>query len=519
MASTAPPLFCTFAGEREKTGLHGNGNKGGKIPNVLAWGMSLVLGLAFAFVSVLMCWHGAEIASIDSVNYLRFAQTGRCVDLPVHYGVAYPVFLWFCSLFGGEVPHITTLGNAICAFWFATILVRWLMASFRWIGVLGAMTVLANYAVLEDYARALSEGLFLVALALGVAGLSEWAESRRGGWFWMSGAAIGVACLTRYAGVAFAVCFAFCLWRAEGGGRQGWCLGGMHLGLGPGGMVAVALLHKLFFGSATNRMLGIHLAGWNQCGDAASTLISWFMPDRIWLALPMLPWLALAAILAMCAWGGFDGWKKRNLRRMLWSVSVPVYLLFLLLSYSLFDADIPFDRRMLSPLVLFLVLGWLDAFHNCRSARRWVAVAALVFWVLFGIFRARPMVSHRFREGEGWGGLEWDRSPTLRMLEATSGTTRFYSNAPGLLSWRGIGNVECVVFWQLPTSEMDNPGFMEAYDRMLDELRTGRACVVHLKSQAWMKRTIPLERIVADAELEKLAEYDDGAIFGKPGIW
>lgn len=491
-------------------------NKSG---NSAMWVASFGVGLAFSLVVALMCRHGAEITNIDSVNYLRFAQTGRCADLPVHYGVGYPMFLWICSLFGGSIAQTTTLGNVVCAFLFATVLTRCFMAGFGKFGVLGAITVLVNYAVLEDYARALSEGLFLSALALGTAGLAEWAESRRPGWLMTSGAAMGVACLTRYAGVAFACCFAFGLWRAEGGGRRAWHLGITYLALSLGGMVAVALTHRILTGSATNRVVDIHWVGWNQCGDAASTLTSWFMPDRLWLAIPTLPWLVLGVILAMCVWSGIDGWKKRNLWRLLWSVSVPAYLLFLLLSYSLFDADIPFDRRMLSPLVPFLFSGMIDVFSFWTGGKKllnWIIIAGLS---LFGIFRAWPVVVQRSQEGAGWGSLAWERSPTIQAVSKVSVHLKIYSNAAGLLSWRGIENVEGMVFWQLPTTEMDNPGFEVAYKEMLDDLENGRACLVHLQSYGWMKRTVPLERIVTDAGLEKLAEYGDGVIWGKPGAW
>ncbi len=225
----------------------------------------------------------------------------------------------------------------------------------------------------------------------------------------------------------------------------------------------------------------------------------------------------LGIILLLCIRYFIDGWAARNLRRLLWSVSVPAYLLFLCFSYSLFDADIPFDRRMLSPVLPFLVFGMLDVSGTWFAKKRWIPCTIMAGLTLFGILRAGPMVLQRFHEGAGWSCLSWNRSQTIQAVLQASVHVKFYSNAAGLLAWRGVDNVEGIVFWQLPTTEMNNPGFEVAYKEMLDDFENGRACLAHLRSYGWMKRTVSLERIVADAGLEKLAEYVDGEIWGKPG--
>lgn len=490
----------------------------GRDDRLPAWCMSLAIGVFFSIVVALMCRHGADISDSDTLSYLRFSQTNRLADLPVHHGVGYAIFLKICSLFFEDYNPMTALGNTVCGFLFATLLTRWFLAAFGKEGLLGACAVLANSAILEVYARAMSEGLFLLALVLGTMGLSKWWNTRNGMWILISGLATGVACLTRYAGVPFACCFALCLWRGENGGKRGLCLGGVYLGLSLAGLCGVLLAHHLLAGTATNRLFGIHWVGPFQLGLGATTLVSWLMPDRVWLGIPHLPFVVSAAILLFCSLALVLGWRLGKPQRTLWSVSILAYILFLFISYSLFDSDIHFYHRMLSPIVPFLFFGLADMLSEVSQKFRWIGWLVFSCWIALGIQRACPMVSRRFREGSGWGSLAWNQSATIHAVEHLPKSIKVYSNASGLLAWRGIANVDGIVFWQRPATEMENPGFAEAYGRMLDELRNGRACLVNFPACVWMKRTVPFERIVADAGLDKLAEYEDGSIWGQPGI-
>ena len=485
---------------------------------MVTWSASLAIGLFFTVVVALMCRHGADISDSDTLSYLRFSQTNRLADLPIHHGVGYAIFLKICSLFFKSYNPMTALGNMVCGFLFSSLLARWFLRAFGREGLLGTCAVLANSAILEVYARAMSEGLFLLALVLGAMGLSKWWSTRNFIWILISGLATGVACLTRYAGVPFACCFALCLWRGESVGKRGVCLSAVHLGISLVGLFSVLLTHHLFAGTATNRLLRVHWAGSFQLGMGSTTLVSWLMPDRVWLAIPSLPFIVSAMILLFCTVGLVHGWKHGNCQRMLWSVSILAYLQFLFISYSLFDSDIHFYHRMLSPIVPFLFFGLVDAFSEGTPKFRWVGWIVFSVWIALGIQRACPMVFRRFREGSGWGSLAWTQSATIRAVELLPKSIKVYSNASGLFAWRGISNVEGIVFFQRPATEMEAPGFVEAYGRMLDELRDGRACLVNFPACVWMKRTVPFERIVTDAGLEKLAEYEDGSVWGQPGM-
>lgn len=485
---------------------------------MVAWCVSFATGILFTIVVALMCHYGADISDSDTLSYLRFSQTNRLADLPVHHGVGYAIFLKICSLVFEDYNPMTALGNMVCGFLFATLLTRWFLAAFGKEGLLGACAILANSAILEVYARAMSESLFLLALVLGAMGLSKWWNTRNWMWIVISGLATGVACLTRYAGVPFACCFALCLWRREDDGKRGLCLGGFHLGLSLAGLCGVLVAHHLLAGTATNRLFGVHPVGLFQLELGATTLVSWLMPDRVWLGMSALPFVVSATILLFCALGIICGWRHRNPQRMLWSVSILAYILFLFISYSFFDSDIHFYQRMLSPIVPFLLFGLADMLSEVSPKFRWIGLLVFASWIALGIQRACPMVSRRFREGSGWGSLVWNQSATIHAVEQLPKSIKIYSNASGLLAWRGIANVDGIVFWQRPATEMENPGFAEAYGRMLDELRDGRACLVNFPACVWMKRTVPFERIVTEAGLEKLAEYEDGSIWGRPGI-
>jgi len=486
---------------------------GGKI----SWGVSVVTGLFFAAMVALMCWHGAEVPFVDSLNYFRFSQTGDWGDLPVIHGIGYALYLSIFAHLCASLQAATAWANAVAGFVFASILCHWMMSRFGKKGVLAALAVLGNLAILEDYGAALSEGVFLACLLVAFASLSAYGRTEKYGWLGVSGIAMAASCLTRYAGLAFLGSACLALWLGDSKRMRGFwtaCLYGA-VGVAPMGLVMLA--NHVLHGNATAHAAGFHPAGFNEWADGCSTVCSWLMPDRIWLAVPFLASatgvVVLGTSLAFCIQGGL----KHRRETMLWAFPVLAHVLFLYLSYTFVDCDLAFARRLLSPMIPFFFYGLASLLERVPRFGKAAMVVALAYLACFNVQRAVPFVKDRFENGSGWWGERWNRSPVVRAISEISSERPVYSNAHAALAFRGGENIRSIPWTELPVSGEGNPSFEEEYGQCIGALKSGEAVLGKVDFAIWFKRTVPLERIVADAGLVKLREWEDGSIWGCPG--
>lgn len=482
----------------------------------VTWGASLALGLSFALVTALMCRHGAEVPFVDSLNYFRFSQTGHWGDLPVIHGIGYALYLSVFARFCSSLQAATAWANVLAGFVFATIFCHWMVRRFGRKGVLVALGVLGNLAILEDYGAALSEGLFMACLVGAFASLAAYDRTKKRLWLPVSGVAMAAACLTRYAGLAFLGSSCLALWLGASKRSRGFWTACAYGAASVTPLALVMVANQCLHGNATAHEAVFHPAGLNEWTDGCSTVCSWLMPDRIWLAIPHLASAVGFAVLATSLFCCIHGGLGRHRETMLWAFPVIAHVLFLYLSYTFVDCDLGFARRLLSPMVPFLFVGLACLLERSPRFGKTILVAVFAYLVCFNLQRSVPLVKERFENGAGWWGEKWNRSPVVQAIVANSRERPVYSNAHTALEFRGCGNIRNIPWEELPVSGEKNASFEEEYAKCIAELESGRAILGKVDFYIWFKRTVPMERIVADAGLVKLAEYEDGTIWGKP---
>lgn len=483
---------------------------------VAFWLASIASGVFFAVVVALMCRHGAEVPFVDSLNYFRFSETGDWRDLPVIHGIGYALYLSVFAKFAPSLQMATAAANICSGFLFASVLCFWMVWRFGWKGLLVAWTVLGNFAVLEDYGAALSEGFFLVWLIGAFAGIMVHGKTGKRRWLAISVVSMAIACVTRYAGLAFAGIACLVLWLGADRRAKGFltaCAYGL-ASVAP--LVAIMVLNHLLRGSATAHSAGFHPVGLNEWGDACATISSWLVPDRVWLAVPFGAAAIGLAVLAFCLVWGVRGAVKRDGESMAWAFAVLGHVAFLALSYTFVDCDLAFNRRLLSPMIPFLFWGLGCFLERVPRIGRTAFVALFAYLVCFNAYRAVPLVRGRFENGAGWWGNQWNRSPVVGTIGDISRKMPVYSNASSPLKFRRCDNIRDIPWVELPTSGSANDGFMEDYAACISELENGRAVLAKVDFSIWFKRMAQMERIVSDAKLEKLVDCEDGTIWGKP---
>ena len=386
-------------------------------------------------------WHIG--VSPDSMHYLDAARgiaSGHGVAIlsehgkwepMLHWPPLYPALLALPMRLGADRLQAARWINALI---FAGILllsglIVWRQTRSRWASLIAAAIVALGPPILHVHVNAWSEPLFILLTLAALAASAEYLH--RPGFLTLTcgGLLAGAAMLTRYAGVALppALCAGIVLFSSPSLRRR--LRDAALLGLIAFLPYAVwAMIHGRF-----DRTAVPHFLSASQAIAAASTLRAWFFPGiftdtfSMFIAVLLLG-LLTAAPLALL--GRADAARPARGVMLIWLFAL-IYPVTILVSVSYFDADIPMDYRIFSPLFIAVIL-----LAACAAGRQksWpAAVGLLAAFTLLSLYFVLATVQlhkwHRHGAG-GYTAQIWQESQTLDQLKGMSlaGNTAIYSN-------------------------------------------------------------------------------------------
>ena len=319
--------------------------------------------------------------------------------------------------------------------------------------LLGAFLLATSDVFLSVYSMALSEALFLALLLAAFLALSRGLERPSLGWLVGAGLLFSLATLTRYAGASLYLTAILALLLA---GWTGKTLRWQALGKQVGALLAGGLPLLLAWGLASrfgsgaeavgNRLVSWHPPALSMLFEAAKNLLTWLAPDDLLQAAPFFGrLLSLASLLllpALFAWLAWRAWPRRTpaatTSALAWLLvlHVPVYLGFLVVSLTLFDASTPLNARILSPAYLALLalfaggLGWAWRWLSHRRPRwRWVVALLGLLAVAFSLLDGIAAVRDLGKDGQGFAHSGWQGSPAIQAVRDLPPLI-LYSNKP-----------------------------------------------------------------------------------------
>jgi len=411
----------------------------------------LVLIVGLALGGVLLSTRNGIGTSPDSAVYLGAAanvQQGKGLSVPFGTGLDGPLTrfppLYPLVLAGVGALRIPSghAGRVVSALALAGLILVVAATSPRVAaaGAVGALLLAVSPPITMIYQMAWSEGLFLL---LGFSGLLflGWAIERRDRrWYWASAAAVALACLTRYAGIAFLVGGAagVVLWDGEAATTRlrraviYFAVGLVPLMLW---MTAVASAG----GGIGGRQAGLHLPGRVHLQQTLGTLAGWLMvPVEAsgWMKLGILcVFGVLVAGVALSAGG--QGERPRAspipIGLRLLAVTLLSYACFLILVLTLVDANMPLDDRILSPLLVAAIVLMAFIFGRALGSgrsQRWLAFLILGALVVLLGTRSLAMVREGSTHGIGFARSEWRDSETIARVRDLPQGIPVFSDSP-----------------------------------------------------------------------------------------
>ncbi|GIV76497.1 MAG: hypothetical protein KatS3mg050_0891 [Litorilinea sp.] len=489
-------------------------------------------------------------ASPDSAAYIGVARNllagrglgvpfGQTADVPLtHFPPLYSLALALVGGLSGTDPWLSG---------------RWLQAALLALSVLGVggmayglarrsgraallagLLWMTSPALLGLYLMAWSEALFLF---LGLGGLALLAlylvhPSRR--LLALAALAIGLAVVTRYAGLALVATGLVALWWLSEDSRLRRLTDGVFFALLSGLPLAIWLVRNLLIGGeATGRKIAFHPLSRAHLIQGLDTVSGWlFLPASApgWIKAGGVALLALALAIILLA--HLPGRRFQGAIRLptddlagalVWVLGLflGIYVLFLVFSISLVDYNTPLDGRILAPAwaAAFLLLvrgGFLLTDRGPRPALARVAVATLGALVV-GLFsvQAWATVQAAHADGLGFASRRWHESPVVAAVASLPTTTPVFSNVPdGLYLWTGRRTLS------LPrpvraTSRQANERYSAEMAMVRHTLEAQGGVVVYFRDLA-RNATLDEDSLHTELGLHVIFNGPDGVIYGAP---
>lgn len=363
-------------------------------------------------------------------------------------------------------------------------------------------------ALVDVHLAILSEPLFM---ALALATIILVLDDRP----WAAGVAAAAAAMVRYAGaaiVAGAVLGLLCrpgAWRRRVRAAVAAAL--------PAAIVIAAWTMRAARTAGTDaiRRVGVYRGLLASLRSGLSTIADWLAPATSGLAI-RTPAIGVALLVlgtigwrARRAWRGApaDGRAHRTL--VVIGLVAGCYTVLIVVARALADPMIPFDGRILAPLLLLVEIAAVIAAavwwrRAPRDRLRLVVASAVVCWGLASVSESVSDVRAALIDGIDFASADWRESPTVGWVRAHGAGTPIYTNWPAAL------------YFQAARATHEVPPTLDALTlrRFGDRLARQRGVLVgFIVPSPGMAAP---DSIAARLRLRRLAAYDDGSVWGPP---
>jgi 4-amino-4-deoxy-L-arabinose transferase-like glycosyltransferase len=468
------------------------------------------------------------------LGYSRPAGDGSMKPI-THFPPLYSITLAFLNLFGFEIlvaarwlsavlfgVNILVLGLVLLRFTDSTP-----------VALIGSFIALTSPVMISVHSWALSEPLFISFELFAFWALIRYLNSGDRRILLLASVSTTLAYMVRYTGSTLVMMGMLVLLLPFG---RTWRRRAIDCTLFVGTSLLVPLVwlmrNIVVYGSATNRILAWHPITLERISEGLNTISLWLLPSLVpGLVRNIMTILVLIFLVCISAWhivskhiwrlkDNTDGPKRISLL-VVASVFSFVYICFLVLSISFFDASTPLDNRVLSPLFPtgILLISYLpQEFVFSKSEKRWYKIALGAAILVFGglnAARGARTVNNNQLNGLGFSSQAWRESEITQWVKGMPQGVPLYTNeldAVYLLTGR--------VAFQLPIKwDPVSATIRDDYEKQLSAMRTRLhsengvlALFLTLQQQ---QAIFPSEEELAQG-LSNILHSSDGSIYHMP---
>ncbi|HLO16600.1 MAG TPA: phospholipid carrier-dependent glycosyltransferase [Anaerolineales bacterium] len=429
-----------------------------RLASLIAVGLIAVIGILL----VLKATPEGLGLSDDSIAYIAGARSMDAGDGyreawlasngPVtHFPPAFSSVLAFFGLFGIDPLRSVRWVNALLFGLNAAVLgiLGWRMTPSLTAGVVLAALFVASGEMFQVHAVAMSEPLFIF-LSL----LSFWMFDlyfERDHWWWLAacGVFVGIAYLTRYAGLALVATFVVALLVLHKSWRKRFTSIGIFLASVIPWALGWSIRNRLLAGNATNREFAWHPLTAENINPGLRVFSEFFIPIEPWrqeiakragiiegliiLVLGVvLIWVIITGLKYLSRPRQAEGGREaKEVISFTMGLYIFAYLASIVASMLMFDAATKFKLRILAPVLVSLLILLVEFGIWMRSRRRTMVIVITILILGLSIYKQAITVNTWAKNALGYASFQWYDSKAMAFLRALPDDTMIYTNEPG----------------------------------------------------------------------------------------
>lgn len=369
-----------------------------------------------------------------------------------HFPPAFSSVLAVFGLFGIDPLRAARWVNAVLFGLNAALLgiLGWRMTPSLTAGVVLAALFVTSGEMFSVHAVAMSEPLFIFLSLLSFWMFDLYFE-RHHHWLWMiaCGTFVGMAYLTRYAGLALVATFVAALFILHTTWRKRLASTGILLASASPWVLGWSIRNRLIAGNATNRAFAWHPLTSENIEPGLRVFSEFFIPIESWrreiFKQPgIIEGMIILVLGGIFVWVIVTAWRylsspqqertgkeAREVLSFTTGVFIFAYLASIVASMLMFDAATKFKLRILAPvlvslLILLVVFGiWL------RSRRRDVVIALTLLILGVSIYKQSITFNTWAKSELGYASFQWYDSKAIDYLNTLPDHVMIYTNEPG----------------------------------------------------------------------------------------
>lgn len=473
--------------------------------------LSLWLLMVTGVLVVLRATPEGLALSDDSIAYIAgarsmlaghgYREAWLASNQPVtHFPPAFPFILTLPGLLGADPLHSARYINALLFGLNAGLLgvLAWRMTPSLTAGVVIAALFVLNSELLQVHTAAMSEPLF-ISLSLFAIWMFDLYFERHNHWLWLlfCGTFVGLAYLTRYAGLALIATFVIALIILRDSWRKRFTSIGIFLAAVLPWVLGWTIRNRLVAENTTNRVLAWHPITADNLQMGVRVFSELFIPVESWrraaIKQPgLVEGMIIIVLVAVVVWVIAKAWKyfsepqqvsaegkmdagSREFIPFTSGLYLFAYLASIVAAMTMFDAATKFKLRILSPVFvcLLILLVYLGIWF--RNKNRGVVILLTFVFLSFAFYKQFITVNELSKGGLGYASFQWYDSKAMAYLRELPDDVKIYTNEPGAVYlYTGRGSYVLPDRFDSATAQI-RAGFEEGVIKMQSEINEGKA--------------------------------------------